>query len=717
MKANDAAVLLGGRSIEIHEVIPGVDGDREWLTFKFPFTTAAGQKHLAGMAVDITQRVRAEEALREAEAARLEAVQLQSDTLNALPAHVALFDSNANIIVVNEAWRQFSLRAGVTEASLAADWNYIRVLERSVSTGWTQSETVLSGLRRVLTGEQAHFAYEYRCEAPGEPAKWFNMVVTALTGSARRGAVVMHVDVTDRRRAEELLAQSEQRYRRIVDTSQEGIWVTDVFGRTTLVNHRMSSMLGLDQPRMLGQPLAAFACMGESRIAEMAESAKAGQSVQYEIQLRHEQGHDVWVSISSCGMFDEQGQFEGTLRLVNDVTTRKKAERALRETEEQLRQSQKMEAVGQIAGGIAHDFSNLLTAIRGYASLTRSSLSEGHPALESLSQVEEAALQATGVARSLLTFAGKKRAEMRPVRLATVVEQSSRLFRRTLGPKTAFSTRLDPSADLWVSGDETQLHQVITNLALNARDAVNGAGSISIELAPAAVPPTTVEGSSPATMTAGSHPTTPKPRASGTGLGLSVIHGIVHEHGGRIEVESAPGKGATFRVLLPTVSSPFPMVESKLLGAAPIARRQPPGPAMVVQNSPLVRGVVASMLAALDYEIIHAANISEATTQSAALNRPIGLLVADLNLQDGSAMELFEALRGRWPDLCGIVVADVVADEPPTNRRLTRLRKPFRVTDLEACLHGLVVQQDTAPSSPFPVPMPQQPTSHTQELP
>ncbi|MCX5690123.1 MAG: PAS domain S-box protein [Planctomycetota bacterium] len=679
MKANDAAVLLGGRSIEIHEIIPGVDGDREWLTFKFPFTTATGQKHLAGMAVDITLRVRAEEALREAEAARLEAVQLQSDTLNALPAHVALIDSEANIIVVNEAWRQFSINAGATEGSLSAPWNYLRVLERSRQNGWMESDLIVAGLRQVLDAKTSNFTYEYRCEAPGQSPRWFNMVVTALTGSVRRGAVVMHLDITDRRRTEELLAQSEQRYRRIVDTAQEGIWVTDVAGRTSLVNQRMASMLGYEPSEMVGQQLNDFACISEAKISEMTESARPGEPVQYEMQLRHRDGRDVWVSIASCGMSDDRGTFEGTLRMVNDITNRKKAERALRETEDQLRQSQKMEAVGQLAGGIAHDFSNLLTAIRGYASLTRSSLSEGHAALESLAQVEEAALQATGVARALLTFAGKKRAEMRPVRMTTIVEQSARLFRRTLGPKITFATDADGASGLWINGDETQLHQVITNLALNARDAIEGTGSISVGLKPVPRPAAAAasataswvaiivrdngQGMAPEILSRIFEPFfSTKPRSSGTGLGLPVIHGIVQEHGGFIEVQSAPGKGSTFRVLLPTVPSPFPVVESKP-GATPEGRRQPPGPVMVVQNSPMVRGVVASMLAALDYEIVHAANMAEATTRSASMGKPIGLLVADLNLQDGTGLELFQSLSLRWPRLCGILIADVMSDE------------------------------------------------------
>lgn len=736
MKANDAAVLLGGRSIEIHEIIPGVDGDREWLTFKFPFTTATGQKHLAGMAVDITLRVRAEEALREAEAARLEAVQLQSDTLNALPAHVALIDSEANIIVVNEAWRQYSISAGATEGSLSAPWNYLRVLERSWQNGWSESEVILNGLRRVLSGQTPSFTYEYRCEAPGQLPRWFNMIATALTGSVRRGAVVMHIDITDRRRTEELLAQSEQRYRRIVDTAQEGIWVTDVAGRTTLVNQRMASMLGHDPADMIGQPLANFACIGEAKIAQMSEAARPGEPVQYEMQLRHRDGRDVWVSISSCGMSGEGGTFEGTLRMVNDITNRKKAERALRETEEQLRQSQKMEAVGQLAGGIAHDFSNLLTAIRGYASLTRSSLSEGHTALESLAQVEEAALQATGVARALLTFAGKKRAEMRPVRMAAIVEQSARLFRRTLGPRITFATDFDGAGDLWVSGDETQLHQVITNLALNARDAIDGAGTIAISLQPVPRPPAATassttswvaiivrdngQGMPPEILSRIFEPFfSTKPRSSGTGLGLPVIHGIVQEHGGFIEVQSAPGKGSTFKVLLPTVASPFPLVESKPGTSVAEGRRQPAGPAMVVQNSPMVRGVVASMLAALDYEIIHAANMSEATSKSASMSKPIGLLVADLNLQDGTGLDLFQSLHTRWPDLCGILIADVMADECPTIPRLVRLRKPFRVSDLEACLHGLATAADAAGPDSLPGPISECSPSpaHSEELP
>jgi PAS domain S-box-containing protein len=717
LKASDAAVLIGGESIEIHEIVPGIDGNREWLTFKFPFTNAQGERHLAGMAVDITRRVRAEEALREAESARLEAVQLQSDTLNALPAHVVLIGAGGELVVGNEAWRHHAMTSGFNPDLLRPPCNYLELLRTTLAGSGTDPAWGVNGLSSVLDGEKAQFSYEYSVAGEGGSARWFLMVATGLTGPGRRGAVVMHTDVTDRRRSQELLTQSENRYRRVVDTAQEGIWVSDLQGKATLINQRMAAILGYSTSSLLGRAIREFAADSPRGDREFGEVVRSSKPSQYELQLRRGDGQWIWVSISACGMYDERGRFEGTLRMISDITERRAAEAALREAEEQLRQAQKMEAVGQLAGGIAHDFNNLLTAIRGYASLARASLSEGHAALESLDQVEEAARQATGVAAALQTFARKKRAEKQPVRFVSIIEESCRLFRRTLGPKITVHVDLRHAADVWVNGDETQLHQVVTNLALNAADAIEGKGEISIRLERLKVPPPALaiaahardddlagnadgwaclsvqdngRGMSPDVRARIFEPFfSTKPRSSGTGLGLSVIHGIVQEHNGIIEVESQPEKGSTFLVFLPCIASPHGSRGEPAASGGQGGVVRPPGPVMLVQNNPMVRGVVASMLAKLDYEIIHAKDCSQAQAESASMRRPLGLLVADLTLPDGGCVELYSRLRVQWPELKCILIADIMSEELPEEPRLVHLRKPFRTSDLESCLSVL----------------------------
>jgi PAS domain S-box-containing protein len=727
LKANDAAVLVGGRSIEINEVVPGVGGARDWLTFKFPFTTAAGERHLAGMAVDITLRVRAEEALHQAEAARLEAVQLQSNTLNALPALVALLDARANISVMNEAWRSMLSHHADHPFKASSHHNYLELITDFLSPA--DCAQIGESLTAVLNGTASRISQEYPL-ITGMPPRWHNIVLAAIPWHEGRRVVVMHIDTTDRHTAETLLAQSQARYKRVVETAQEGIWVTDVQGNAALVNHRAAVLLGITQAELIGRKLTDFT-LGQSTAVNQAhvQRIQAGGAASYEVKLRSADGHERWVSVCANALYDDAGRYEGMLKMITDITERKRAEAALQEAEEQLRQAQKMEAVGQLAGGVAHDFNNLLTAIRGFASLARKTLSAEHPAFESLRHVEDAANQASGVAAALQTFARKKNAESLPIRLSATVEEAARLFRRTLAPGVRLHVEASSNQNIWVRGDDTQLFQVITNLALNARDAVGATGNITISLHPSEGP-TRRQIGTPQGGASGRKPAwcaisvkddgcgmtpavaervfepffTTKSRGQGTGLGLSVIHGIVLEHGGCIEVESAPGAGAAFYAFLPCIEPLIPSLNDHDDPVMPL-NTMPQGPVLLVQNSPMVRGVVASMLSALDYDVVNASNFQDAlaVVRSELENdgRRIGILICDQHLVDGEGLDLFGLLRSHLPEIACILVGDdahtLVSIEG--SGRVTALKKPFRIADVEACLRSLARPAPAAVSS------------------
>ncbi len=702
LRENDSMALSGGRAVEVSESVPGVSGQQEWLTLKFPFENAAGRRFLAAMSVDVTQRVRAEEALREAETARMRAVHLQSETLNALPAQVALIDENGEILVVNGSWVRFGKDRNRRTTGVGRNY-----LEISDSSECTDGMAVANGIRAVLAGRIPSFEHEYPCDHKDQKL-WFRVHVSPIESLGKRGAVVMHLDITDRKAAEESLRRSEDRYRIIVETAQEGIWLVDERWRTTLVNTRMAEMLGYTVEEMMGRHLLDFIPDSERQSTiENMRRRESGVSEYHEFKFQRKNGGEIWTSISTCPIHDQSSGFTGALAMITDITERRRAEQALKEADEQLRQSQKMEAVGLLASGVAHDFNNLLTAIRGYASLARSTLYEDHPALESLDQVEEASRQATGVAGALLTFARKTRSEKVPVRLSSIVETAARLFRRTLPAGISFEADISRAADLWVEADETQLHQVIMNLALNARDAIERVGKITIIAEPAKlgdkpgaalIVRDTGMGMSAQVQTRIFEPFfTTKPRGRGTGLGLSVLHSIVAEHGGKISVDSRLGKGSTFTVTLAAIPAPTghsdympPMLKGSLDA----------GLAVVVQNSPLVRGVVASMLSTLGYECAHAGSAGEARAVAGASSRPVSLIVADATLPDGPASDLVESLRTLAPNLKTILVADVLPpEESMTDPHVVWLKKPFRVNDLQQSLQRLAEKVEPAPQS------------------
>lgn len=698
VRAHDAAVLDERRAIEFQETIVGLDGEREWLSFRFPIETDPGTVHVAGMAVDVTRRARGDQALHAAEAARSLMVQRKADALDALPAKVALVDHAGVVLAANEAWRSDGAELPPADAGFDLPDEGIAPADAS---------RVVRGLHDVLAGVREAWSTTCRRGGSGRPDR--RVEITAVMGRGSDLAKAL-VTVRDETGAMAVSAPTggdgavARLHRRVIETSHEGIWVTDREGRTTLANRRLASMLGREAAAMEGLRLSDVASPSEVRLAEAAERSSGGLPVQYEIELQAASGRRITVSVSACAMIDERGHAEGTLRMLDDVTERRATDRAVRETQQHLGRMQKLEAIGLLAEGVAHDINNLLTAVRGYAGLTRNALGADHPALESLDQVEEAARQASGVASSLLTFAKGGASEKAPVRLASIIDEAARLFRRTLGARINLAIDTRAGDDLWVQGDRTHLHQVITHLALNARDAVRErGGSIAIRLEPAqdgsdAGPWAAVvveddgSGMTPEVQGRIFDPFfTTKAEGEGMGLGLSMIHGIVKDHGGRIDVHSAPGEGSRFRVLLPCIAgpaSPEPATTSEW-SSRDQGARLPPGPALVVQESPMIRGVVGSMLASLGYDVVHASDMAGALDTVRDHGAATWLVVSDATLRDGSAKALLESLRTTMPGACGVAISDATPDEGTESPGLTTLRKPFRVADLEACLRRL----------------------------
>lgn len=377
------------------------------------------------------------------------------------------------------------------------------------------------------------------------------------------------------------------------------------------------------------------------------------------------------------------------------VAAREAARKALREREEQLLQAQKMEAVGQLASGVAHDLNNLLTAIRGYVSLAGGTLPDDHPALESLEQVEEASRQAAGVANSLLTFSRRGKTEKGPVRLAPVVEAAARLARRAMPPGVSLVVDTARGADLWVNADDTQLQQVVLNLALNARDAVDGTGEVQIAVEPPAQPGGCAvlsvrdngPGISPDVRARLFEPFfTTKPRGSGTGLGLAVVHSLVTDHGGQIEVLSGPEIGTTFLVEMPTCERP-----QRLLERSGISRGRAPGAAaMIVEPNALVRGLLSSMLVTLGYDTSGVADGAEARQTLSHERRRFEVIVAN-PAAPGLDMPRLTALaraKGVAPRTVLVVARDHEFAAPPG---VVLLRKPFQLADLRRALEQSTV--------------------------
>ena len=391
-------------------------------------------------------------------------------------------------------------------------------------------------------------------------------------------------------------------------------------------------------------------------------------------------------------------------------TGRKQAEVALRQTEAQLRQAQKMEAVGRLAGGVAHDFNNLLTAIMGYSQLAQARLEPNAPMLGDIEEILRAAKRAASLTRQLLAFSRKQVFQPRVLNLSTLITEMDGMLRRIIG--TDLDLYTSPAVGLGqVKADPGQIEQVVLNLVVNARDAMPTGGKLTIESSNvqldraysggvATIPPgsyvmlavsDTGCGMDAETISHIFEPFfTTKESDKGTGLGLSIVHGILQQSGGHIEVLSQPGRGTTFKIYLP-------QVEERVEGAAPSAGAEPPPggseTVLLVEDEDLVRRVASASLCSAGYSVIEASNRAEALQICEACERneaTIDLMLSDIIMPGMSIRELRQRLSLVQPEmklLCMSGYSDeAIVHQGVIEPEIRFIQKPFTVTGL---LHGV----------------------------
>ncbi len=376
-----------------------------------------------------------------------------------------------------------------------------------------------------------------------------------------------------------------------------------------------------------------------------------------------------------------------------------------RDLEAQLWRSQKMEAVGRLAGGVAHDFNNLLTVITGYSDLILSTLPAREPWRHMVEEIKNAGDRASALTRQLLAFSRRQVLAPRPLDLNAIVANLDKLLRRLIGEDIDIINALDPA--LWtVKADPGQIEQVLVNLAVNARDAMPDGGHLKIKTANATIgldearrhnPPMTPGqyvmlsvtdagcGMDQNTQTHFFEPFfTTKPEGQGTGLGLSTVYGIVKQSGGYIWVESQPGRGATFTIYLPrtheTASTATPPV--------PEAAAAPGGEEtiLVAEDEPAVRELAQSVLESAGYTVLEASCGDEAIRIALSHERPIHLLLTDVVMPQMSGPELAKAMETVSPNTAVVYMSGYaersVVQQGIVRPGATLIQKPFRPADL-----------------------------------
>ena len=495
------------------------------------------------------------------------------------------------------------------------------------------------------------------------------------------------------------LEQARENLRTLFNAIPDAIFITDLDGKVLEVNDAMLAMFGVTREDFRDYASDYYAPPEDGAEAH-AERLKA-----HEDKLRKE-GHlllqwkarrprdgstfEVEGALQMARWYDQ----EVVIAVVRDITERKRLETM-------LNQSQKLEALGQLAGGMAHDTNNMLGVIIGYADLLEERLAGDVQALEDLAQVRKAALRSSELIRQLLAFARKQVIQPRTVDLNELVEGTQKLLRRLIGERISLVWK--PTAALWSTWvDPSQIDQILANLAVNARDSIEGSGTITLETMNAAVDETyclanpdaapgdyvvlsvsdTGQGMSPVIQARIFEPFfTTKEAGRGTGLGLAMVYGVLRQNGGFVTVYSVPGVGTSFRLYFPRRRTAEAGPESQAdMAPLPGGRET----LLLVEDEEALLDLERSVLEAAGYRVIAAANPRQAQAEVQAELQAIDLLVTDLVMPDMNGWELHRWVAGTRPGIKSLFMSGYPAGTIPSPDLpgAEFLQKPFSRADL-----------------------------------
>ncbi|MDX6451789.1 MAG: hypothetical protein QOH16_1838 [Gaiellaceae bacterium] len=556
----------------------------------------------------------------------------------------------------------------------------------------------------------ADFEFESRIVRPDGEVRW---LLARSSGRLVDGAVARQlgvvVDVTERKHTEEELARSDEILRLAQAAAGLGAWDLNVATLELRCAPGLLEIFGLDptSAELTYETFAEF-IHPEDRAAVRAEVKRVFRSgaPHYECPCRIVQpsGEIRWVMTRGTLLRSPEGVPERMLGVTLDETERRGIELDRAQLEIRLRQAEKLEALGQLAGGVAHDFNNLLVAIRGYGELALSRLDKGEDGVAAhVEGVLAAADRAAGLTRQLLAFGRRQVLSPEVLDLNDVVRETADLLRRLIGDNVTLVTTFADQRVV-VRADRGQLEQVITNLAVNARDAMPGGGVVAIHVGTAeldrddrdqprqALLSVTDEGSGIDATTAAFifEPFFTTKGEQGTGLGLATVYGIVAQSGGHLVLDTEPGSGSTFSVYLPLSAEPLPVAPS-----APVPERaEGTERILLVDDDPGVLTIVSSMLANRGYEIIGAASGAAAVALFETRKSPIELVISDLTMHGLDGRETTDRIRAIVPATKVLYMSGYTDDATIRSGALTTgtgfIQKPFSGDDLARCVRQLL---------------------------
>ena len=535
--------------------------------------------------------------------------------------------------------------------------------------------------------------------------------------SAMRGVVLIFRDQSAEHASQKALQESERRLSTLLNNLPGMAYrcENDALWTMRFVSEGAQPLLGYAPADLISNARVAYAELIHPEDRDyvsdtVCKAVLARQTFTLEYRVRTADGSEKWVWERGCAIHKADGSFDAIEGFIIDITERRQSSEEQAKLEKQLQQSQRIEAVGRLAGGVAHDFNNMLAVIVGTVELSMERLAKTDPLHADLQEILKASRRSAALVKQLLAFASKQPIVPRVLNLNETISGMITMLGRMVGEDIGLEW--SPGANLWnVKMDPSQIDQILVNLVVNSRDAISGIGQISIEthnvnaealrerLPPGAgacdyVLIAVSDDGCGMTAEQQTHIFEPffttKGKGAGTGLGLSTIYGIVKQNRGFIKIFSEPGKGARFSIFLPRAEQPEDAAEPEKAAEPPPSPPAAPGSAtiLLVEDEPALLGLTEALLKRLGYTVLPAGGPLEALERARDFSGAIDLLMTDVVMPEMSGRDLWRHLAQLRPSLKCLFMsgytADIIAQHGMIQSDIHFLQKPFTKDTLAA---------------------------------
>lgn len=534
----------------------------------------------------------------------------------------------------------------------------------------------------------------------------FSSAPICAEDGAISGAVLVIRDQASRRLMDKARAESSRRHSELIENLNDLIWETGPDHRYTFASGRSTELLGYAPKEIIGKCWQDFISMDDESEEDTARFMTVlAERQPYNHLCRtfvRKDGIRVVLESSATPSFNSQGDFLGYRGISRDITAKIRSEEEHKQLQDQLLQARKMETVGRLAGGVAHDFNNMLTVICSYTEKTLNELGGDHPLRRRLTEVHRAAMHSADLTRQLLAFARKQVIAPKVIDLNLTISGTLKMLQRLIGEH--IDLRWQPGPDLWpVKMDANQVDQILVNLAVNARDAIDGSGSIHLSTINVPAWDASETGDKGAdlidhvliTVTDNGHGMDPgtqdnifdpffttKADGRGTGLGLATVYGIVTQNGGAIRVSSAPGEGTTFRIFLPRTRERKCLTSSRTRAISHLGSET----VLLVEDEPAILELAACILKERGYSVLTASSPTKAIQFARDCKGSIDLLVTDVIMPEMNGRELAKKITTDHPTTKVLFVsgytADMISSQGVLEPGVQFLEKPFTPVSL-----------------------------------